>query len=55
MKSSDAKVPSEIFFKKYHFLSGTYIYVQLFHLNWIETDLYIAITVKSLNLNMIAW
>ncbi len=33
-------------------LSGSYIYVQLFHFNCIENDLYIAI-IKLLNLNML--
>ncbi len=43
------------FLLKIAFLSGTYIYVQLFHFNCIEIDLYIAITVKWLNLNIGAW
>ncbi len=34
------------------FLSGSYIYVQLFHFNCIEKDLYIAIRVKLLNINI---
>ncbi len=37
------------------FLSGSYIYVQLFHFNCIENDLYIAIWGKLLNLNIAAW
>ncbi len=43
------------FLLKWEFLSGSYIYVQLFHFNCIEKDLYIAITVKLLNLNIGAW
>ncbi len=34
------------FLKKNAFFSRSYIYVQLFHLNCIEKDLYIAIKVK---------
>ncbi len=33
------------FLLKWAFLSGSYIYVQLFHFNCIEKDLYIAIRV----------
>ncbi len=43
------------FLLKWEFLSGSYIYVQLFHFNCIEKDLYIAITVKLVNLNIGAW
>ncbi len=39
-------VSSEISF----FFYGSYIYVQLFHFNCIEKDLYIDIRVKLLNL-----
>ncbi len=37
-----------IFLLKCAFFSGSYIYVQLFHLNCIEKDLYIAIKLKLL-------
>ncbi len=37
-----------IFLLKCEFFSRSYIYVQLFHLNCIEKDLYIAIKVKLL-------
>ncbi len=40
------------FLLKWAFLSGSYIYVQLFHFNCIEMDLYIAIRVKVLNPNI---
>ncbi len=43
------------FLLKWAFLSGPYIYVQLFHFNCIEKDLYFAIRVKLLNLNIAAW
>ncbi len=43
------------FLIKLAFLSGSYIYVQLFHFNCIEKDLYIAIRVQLLNLNIAAW
>ncbi len=43
------------FLLKLAFLSGSCIYVQLFHFNCIEKDLYIAITVKLMNLNIGAW
>ncbi len=33
---------------KYEFFSRSYVYVQLFHLNCIEKDLYIAIKLKLL-------
>ncbi len=50
MKSSDAKA------SKWRLkFSGSYIYVQLFHFYCIEKDLYIAIRVKWLNLNIGAW
>ncbi len=42
-------------FLKWAFLLGSYIYVQLFNFNCIEKDLYIAIRVKLLNLNIGAW
>ncbi len=37
------------------FLPGSYIYVQLFYFHCMEKDLYIAIRVKLLNLNIGAW
>ncbi len=40
---------------KWAFVSGSYIYVQLFHFNCIENDLYIAIRVKLLIINTGAW
>ncbi len=40
---------------KWAFLSGSYIYVQLFYFNCIEKDIYIAIRVKLLKLNIGAW
>ncbi len=43
------------FLLKCAFFSRSYIYVQLFHLNCIEKDLYIAIKVKLLKLNIGAW
>ncbi len=43
------------FLLKWAFLSGSYIYVQLFHFNGREKYLYIAIRVKLLNLNIGAW
>ncbi len=43
------------FHLKWAFLSGSYVHVQLFHFNCIEKDLYIAIRVKLLNLNIGAW
>ncbi len=48
IKKCHLKFSSKIIF----FLSGAYIYVQLFHSNCIENDLYIAISVLLLNLNM---
>ncbi len=57
MKSSDAKASKCClnFSSKMAFLSGSYIYVQLFYFNCIEKDLYIAIRVRLLNLNIAAW
>ncbi len=43
------------FLLKLAFISGSYIYIQLFHFNCIENDIYIAIRVKLLNLNIGAW
>ncbi len=43
------------FLLKLAFLSGSYIYVQLFHFNCIEKDLHIVIRIKWLNLNIAAW
>ncbi len=43
------------FLLKLAFLSGSYIYVQLFHFNCIEKNLYITIRIKLLNLNIAAW
>ncbi len=43
------------FLLKWAFLSGSYIYVQLFHFNCIEKHLYIAIRVQLLNINIGAW
>ncbi len=52
MKSSDAKA-SKCHLK---FSSKMRIfYVQLFQINCIEKDLYIAIRIKLLNLNLAAW
>ncbi len=45
VKSSDAKA-FWIFLLKCVFFSRPYIYVQLFHLNCIENDLYTAIKLK---------
>ncbi len=39
-----------IFLRKYVFFSRSYIYVQLFHLNCLEKDLYIAIQYKLLEI-----
>ncbi len=43
------------FLLKWAFSTGSYIYVHLFHFNCIEKDLYIAIRVQLLNLNIGAW
>ncbi len=43
------------FLLKLAFLSGSYIYVQLFQFNCIEKDLHIVIRIKWLNLNIAAW
>ncbi len=54
VRSSDAKVQRPtlraawIFLLKCTFFSRSYIYVQLYHLNCIEKDLYIAIQVQLL-------
>ncbi len=52
VKSSDAKASKcrLNFLRKCAFFSRYYIYVQLFHLNCIEKDLYIAIKVKLLEI-----
>ncbi len=53
MKSSDEKA-SKCRLKcivKFSFLSGSYVYVPLFHLNGTENNLFIAIGVKLLNLH----
>ncbi len=42
-------------FIRFFFISGSYIYVKLFHFNCIEKDLYIATGVKLLNPNIAAW
>ncbi len=42
-------------FIRFFFISGSYIYVKLFHVKCIEKDLYIATGVKLLNLNIAAW
>ncbi len=53
LKSSDAKASSAIwnFLLKWAFLSGSYVYVQLFHINGNKKNLFIAIKVKLLNLH----
>ncbi len=43
------------FLLKWAILSGSCIYVQLFHFNCIEKDIYIAIKVKLLNPHTRAW
>ncbi len=43
------------FLLKWAFLSGSHVYVQLFHLNYNEKILFIAIKVKLLNLHIGAW
>ncbi len=40
------------FLLKWAFLSGSYVYVQLFHLKGNEKNLFIAIKVKWLNLHI---
>ncbi len=50
MKSSDQKCHLK-FSSKMSILSGSYIYVQLFHSNCMEKDIYIAVSVRLLNLN----
>ncbi len=44
-----------IFHLKLAFFSRSYVYVQLFHLNFIEKDLYIAIKVKLLEIFKVIW
>ncbi len=36
-------------------LSGSYVYIQIFHFNGHENNLFIAIKVKLLNLHIEAW
>ncbi len=43
------------FLQKLAFLSGSYVYVQLFHFNGNENNLFIAVKVKLLNLHIGAW
>ncbi len=43
------------FLLKLGVLSGSYVYVQLFHFNGNENNLFIAINVKLLNLHIEAW
>ncbi len=43
------------FLLKLSFFSGSYVYVQLFHFNGNEKNLFIAIKVKLLNLHTQAW
>ncbi len=43
------------FVLKWVFFSGSYIYVHLYHLNGNETNLFIVIKVKLLNLHIWAW
>ncbi len=53
MKSSDAKASKcHNFLLKLAFLSGSYIYVQLFYINCTEKDLYIVNRVKLMNQNI---
>ncbi len=44
-------MPSEIVLENEHFYQA----LKLFHFNCIEKDLYIAIRVRLLNLNIAAW
>ncbi len=58
MKSSDAKASKrhlKFSSKIWIFFSGSYIYVQLFHFNGNEKNLFIANTIKLLNLHIKAW
>ncbi len=57
MKSSNTKASTchLKFSSKMSIFIRPYIYVQLFHFNCIEKDLYVAIRVKLLNLNIAAW
>jgi len=55
MKSSDAKVSKcrlEFSSKIIIFKSLSLIYIPLFNINCIENDLYIALKIKLLNLNI---
>ncbi len=51
MKSSDEKASK----CRLKFLSGSYIYVKSFHFNCIERDLYSAIRLELLNLDIGTW
>ncbi len=44
-----------ISFLKLALFSGSYVYVQLFHFNGNEKNIFIAIKVKLLNLHIEAW
>ncbi len=59
MRSSDTKASNLRaiwnFLLKLAFFSGSYVYVQLFHFNGSEKNLFIAIKVKLLNLHLRAW
>ncbi len=44
-----------IFLLKFEFFSRSYIYVQLFHLNCIEKNLYIVIKLKLLERFKVIW
>ncbi len=58
MKSSDAKVSKcrlEFSSKIIIFKSLSLIYIPLFNINCIENDLYIALKIKLLNLNIGGW
>ncbi len=44
-----------IFLLEWAFLSGSYVYVQLFHLNGNEKNPFIAIKVRLLNQHIGAW
>ncbi len=57
MKSSDEKVSKcrLKMYSKMRILSGSYVYVLLFHINGNENNLFIAIGVKLLNLHTGVW
>ncbi len=57
MKSSDAKASKchLNFSSRMRILSGSYVYVQLFHLNGNEKNPFIAIKVRLLNQHIGAW